>query len=122
MGLAEANTHLTALRRRIERGQWESVSDLWGGAGVIIRTAPQPPDKEDQFYPSPRCIVTQCAKELTWVFGELASVMRLAECTDRELFFGDVADAIFYFLGEKNGTELKPLLLAAIKGDRKSVV
>lgn len=87
----------------------------WRGANVVI-TSRQVNRASSSFYSEPRYVVTDDAKELSWLFSELQDIFAQLYDNESKLeFFGRLANtALRYQSISKNDENQRDLLLAVL--------
>lgn len=86
--LAGVRAGLRAFDQRIASGQVGRARP-WGGAGVVIRAEPLPPDRPGDSYATPRSVVTPHVAAVSWLFKELWTAFRpVVNFVDKFEFFG----------------------------------
>ena len=93
------------------------AKNTWGGADVIISKFPLKPRKGNSFRNEPRCVVTPCAGELSWLVERLRDAFyaenRLDGCSKIE-FFGRLANAASRCIAQGYTKNAAPLCRAVL--------
>ncbi|MGH9820800.1 MAG: hypothetical protein ACRD43_11580, partial [Pyrinomonadaceae bacterium] len=86
----------------------------WGGGDVVI-TSHANDSTSGSFYPSPRTVVTQFSKEVSWLFERLRDDFSgLIDGTSKIEFYGRLANAAANYQQHVNGGENAKDILRAV--------
>ena len=91
---------------------------LWGGADVVIVKRTPADSLGGGFYPEPRSVVTQHARELSWLFERLRDAFYAEHRVDWETkieFFGRLANAANRALKSSPGINARVLCAAVLQ-------
>jgi len=110
---AEKKKTLDLLSRRLLDDPLPTAEE-WGGADVVIASR-RPETEGGGFYPEPRYVITQSARQLSWLFYELRDTFKgLYDGATKIEIFGRLANAAIRYQRKCGGNENQRDLLFAV--------
>jgi hypothetical protein len=114
MSLVRIISRLEKLASEISGGNIGN-SEPWHGADVLIRND-LPAPQSDSFYPSPRYVITEHVRQLSWLFENARDAFVSLEGYGfwKEELFGRLGNAANRYIGKQPSPTVQKLLLAVV--------